>query len=83
MKFFLWFSIGSTLEVTTPFWTTLMEASSFESASVLRSFGFSISSRVYVVAWSFLGEDVRPCGMNEEGHQGSKWPWNGLETMWK
>ena len=60
-----------------------MEASFFERASVLRSFLLSISSIVWVVAWSCLGEDVRPCGMNEEGYGGSKGPWNGSETSWK
>ena len=43
----------------------------------------SIGSMVQVVAWSWLGEDVRPCGMNEEGHGRSKGPWNGSETSWK
>ena len=38
---------------------------------------------VQVVAWSWLGEDVRPCGMNEEEHGGSKRPWNGSKTSRK
>ena len=43
VEFFSWFSIGSTLQVSTLFLITLMEVSSLEDANILRSFWLSIS----------------------------------------
>lgn len=43
---FSWFSIVSTLEVTTPLLITLMEVSNLESTSVVKLFWLSIRSTV-------------------------------------
>ena len=40
IKIFSWFSIGSTLEVTTSFLMTLIDVSSLESACVVRLYLF-------------------------------------------